>query len=137
VLRTYEHSLLPGGVAPRTAEVHVERTFQGDIRSAGTSTRTLYDADDIRGNADSPGEEVGPTGTEGVAVLRLDDGRTVEARVVRSFFTFYGTTTVTYAVETAALGAVGATVADIDRSISFTAADHDLAWTELGFQAAQ
>ena len=117
--------------------------------STGTARHTVYDADNVRGNADSPAEELvligtsplsGDTsrlnspGTEVVVTVTLRSGVLAAVRGLR-FRTdsSYGLGTTDWAFDRAGLAALGATVADVTGVVSFGATDHDLTWQQLGF----
>ncbi|WP_093837049.1 hypothetical protein [Streptomyces aidingensis] len=136
-IQAFAYGLLPAGAAARSGAYYVEA--DGPAGTAqGTGTSTLHDADDIRGSADSPDEEIlGGISAEGFeevrAVFRLKEGGKVEALAIRRSSSFYGTAYRYYYIEAAPLAAAGVTPDDIAGVKSVRPAGHGLTWTELGF----
>ncbi|WP_380169556.1 hypothetical protein [Jannaschia sp. R86511] len=137
-LITYEYALLPVGALPRTgATLEVQTGVAGALPQIGT--RTVYDADAVRGNADALAEElvlprVSVPETEVIATVNLRSGATVAVRGIRyQTNSSYGLGVTTWALDRAALAAAGATVADVTGVVSFGTTDHSLTWQDLGF----
>jgi RTX calcium-binding nonapeptide repeat (4 copies) len=116
----------------------------------GVRGALVYDADNVRGNADSSGEELelfagggelfSVTPREVLASIQFDDGTVLNG--VRGLSGnlsggAYTPTTSTYLFDDAALAASGHTLGDIARILSTTATDHNLNWEELGFNLTQ
>ncbi|MGJ7440507.1 hypothetical protein [Aquipuribacter sp. MA13-6] len=138
-LITYEYGLLPVGAQPRTGATFEVETSGSTVYASRTSTRNVYDADAVRGNADALAEElvlprVSVPETEVIATVTLRSGATVAVRGLRYQTNFsYGLGVTTWAFDRAALAAAGATVADVTGVISFGTTDHSLTWQDLGF----
>lgn len=139
---TYRYGLLPAGAAQRHGPVHLEVFYGPDFRASETQDASLYDADDVPGSSDSPGEEVlngrafdGYTSV--LANARLADGATVQVPALRRFAaSIYGQSYAYYYFDQAALATAGATTADVQQVVSFTPAAHSFTWTGLGFAPA-
>jgi hypothetical protein len=133
------------GLFPENADVYTGQAFSQEFfgtsfLSSNTVNLTLYDADNIRGNADSAGEEVITGGfnlavaREVVATLQLKNGQFLAVNAVESNLNLgYGSSRATYLFDEAALAAQGKTVADVARVISTAATDHNLNWENPGF----
>ena len=143
-LLTVPNGLLPIGSQPRPGTMFEQNGFGSTLLSSQTVRRTVYDADTIRGNADSVSEElvVADNGatiwtppTEVLATVTLTNGTNVALQGLRyeQFFS-YGQVITTWAFDTAALAAAGATLAEVTGVVSSAPADHDLTWQELGFE---
>jgi len=132
-LATTQYGLLPVGAEPRTGSWFHVAAFTGTT-SIGTSP--VYDADNIRGNSDSLGEEL-PTFdsySEVLATVELRNGAAVAVRALRIAIPEpFGGVRTSWAFDRSALAATGATIADVTRVVSFAAVDHDLTWEQLGF----
>jgi hypothetical protein len=148
---TTAFGLLPENADIFAGQIYTEVKFGSNLSSSSIGDIRLYDADDIRGNADSVGEEVAlftaaaPTGVspfigigeaiEVFATLRFDDGGTLGLNaVMRNLSGSYGESTQRYLFDDAALAASGRTLSDIAQVVSFVSTDHDLNWTDLGLQ---
>ncbi len=146
-LSIFDYGLLPEGAATYGGQVFVEQRFGQTLLSTSILDVRLYDADAVRGNADSFGEEyaVTPTAT-GTPLLALGEARDVLAvvefqdsgilaleAIVRGVAGSYGAFTASYAFDDAALAAAGRDLGDIARVVSTTAVDHALNWEALGF----
>jgi hypothetical protein len=147
-LITYEYGLLPIGAQARVGSAFTQSTFGDDIIATGTARLTVLDADDVRRNAGALGEELvfgaepaptytnllGTQGTEVLATVSLRGGTTVAARGLRFDTNFgYGSGSVTWLFERAALATTGATVGDVTGVVSFAPSAHALTWQDLGF----
>ncbi len=138
-----QYGLRPIGAQPRVGSMFQENMFGATTLSSQTVRRTVLDADAIRGNGDSPGDELvladngAPIWTpaaEVLATVTLRNGAFVAVRGLRyEEFGPYGQATTTWAFDRAALAAVGATVSDVTDVVSSAATDHDLSWQDLGF----
>lgn len=150
-VQTWSYGLLPENADTFAGQVYTERRFGDLVTGRSISDVTLHDADDIRGNADSVGEEIAlfnaglttsgpPVLTVGEAVevfatLRFKDGSTLGLdAVVRTAAGAYGESTAHYLFDSAALAAAGRTLSDIAQVIGRVSTNHDLNWTDLGFQ---
>lgn len=151
-IRPFDYGLLPENANTFEGSVLVEQSFGTLVTGIGTSSYRLHDADTVRGNADSIGEEialpaVGVTPTsaptalsfEGVqeiaAVLRFDDGTVLSGvqGIVRAVAGSYGQVTRFFLFDDAALAAAGQTLGDVAAVETFAVAAHGLDWEELGF----
>lgn len=143
-LPTVQNGLLPVGSQPRPGTMFEQNGYGSTLLSAQPVRRTVYDADTIRGNADSVSEElvvadngatISTPATEVLATVTLANGANVALRGLRyqQFFS-YGQVITTWAFDTAALAAAGATVAEVTGVVSSAPVDHDLTWQELGFE---
>lgn len=142
-----EYGLLPEGAATYGGQIFVEQRFGQSLLSTSLVDVRLYDADAVRGNADSFGEEYAvpatPTGPllfpvgearEVVAVVEFDGGAILAlAAILNTAAGSYGSFTAYYAFDDAALAAAGRDLGDITRVVSTTATNHALNWEELGF----
>lgn len=150
-VETASFGLLPENADIFAGQIYTERKFGATLSSSSIGDIRLHDADDIRGNADSVGEEIAlftaaaPTGVspfigigeavEVFATLRFDDGGTLGLNaVMRNLSGSYGESTQRYLFDDAALAASGRTLSDIAQVVSFVSTDHDLNWTELGLR---
>ena len=123
------------GLLPENADTYSGQVFSVQNGGAGTLINTnVYDADGIRGNADSIGEEIGPRGNEVLATVQFSDG-TVLGAVKALFNSSYSgyVTTNSYVFDEAALAAAGKTIADVVKVLGTSAFDHNLNWEALGF----
>jgi Ca2+-binding RTX toxin-like protein len=102
----------------------------------------IYDADRVRGNADSVGEEVGTGALSRIgeaqeirAVLTFKDGTTLSSveGVVQTVTGAYGYSQSTYLFNETDLAGAGKTLADIAGVASTASFNHALNWEELGF----
>lgn len=138
-----DYGLVPENANTFVGQVYTEvREFGQTNVTSSLASASIYDADRIRGNADSVGEEVG-TGPlnrigeakEVLATLAFKDGTTltgVEA-VISTSSSAYGPTVSRYLFNEADLAAAGKSLADIARVTSTTSFDHALNWEDLGF----
>ncbi len=142
-----EYGLLPEGAATYGGQIYVEQRFGQSLLSTSILDVRLFDADAVRGNADSFGEEYAvpatPTGPllfpvgearEVLAVVEFDDGAILAlSAILNTAAGSYGAFTAYYAFDDAALGAAGRELGDIARVVSATETSHALNWQDLGF----
>lgn len=135
-LTTAQYGLLPVGAQPRTGPWFRTVAYGDTVVTTSVGTSTVYDADNIRGNSDSLGEELPTFDTqhEVLATVTLRNGAAVAVRALRIANAGpYGELRTSWAFDRSALAAAGATIADVTRVVSFAAVDHDLTWEQLGF----
>lgn len=149
-LSTGDYGLLPENANTFGGQVFVEYRFGASVLDSFTRDFFLYDADAIRGNADSAGEEIafaapgaanGPTPSfrvgearEVAATVRFDDGGLLTLSAVVTVSNGpYGESTAQYLFDDAALAQSGRTVSDVAQVVASIAADHALNWEQLGF----
>lgn len=150
-LNTYEYSLLPLGAKPRLGVTFQQGTYGPDVTSSGSASYSVYDADALRGNADSTAEELAladlrglpangtpfrlnTPGADVLATVTLSSGSTTTVRGVRFRVDFsYGEGLTTWAFDRAGLAAVGASASDVTAVVSYTSTVHALTWQDLGF----
>ncbi len=118
--------------------------------TGGVVSRTLLDADAIRGNADTDEEELmfrgnpapaydlaNPPGNEVLATITLRNGTTAQVNALSyPIYGYAGYGSTSWLFDRAALAAAGATIADVTGVIAQTPTDHSLTWSELGFDLA-
>jgi RTX calcium-binding nonapeptide repeat (4 copies) len=133
------------GLIPENADTYIgqaftQSSFGGQLQSGSLGSMTLHDADGIRGNADSAGEEVISGGfvqslaREVVATVQLKNGQLLAVNAWESVVNLsYGQTNASYFFDENALAAQGKTIADVAQVLSSSATDHNLNWEELGF----
>lgn len=141
-LSVAEFGLRPENANTWSGAYYSERSFGSTVFSSGTFALDVFDADGIRGNADSVGEEQALSGTrfigldnarELVASVQFDDGTLANLNGVAAFLSGpYGEATRNFLFDDAALAALGKTLGDIARVQSFTFTDHSLNWEDLG-----
>ncbi len=133
------YGLIPENANTYTGQTYVEVTGFG-ANSISVTTATVYDADGIRGNADSQGEEVGAGGllrisaaTETVSTLHFSDGTSLTGveGIVTILTASYSPTTYQFLFNEAKLAAVGKTLADIVDT-DWQTSSHNLNWIDLG-----
>lgn len=148
--RVYEYGLLPVGAQTRVATAFSQGTVTSvPTGPGGLVSRTLIDADVIRGNGTN-GEElmfsgnpapayqlVSPPGNEVLATVSLRDGTTAQVNALAfPIYGLYGYGSISWLFDRAALAAAGATIADVTGVIAQRPTDHALTWQELGFDLA-
>jgi Ca2+-binding RTX toxin-like protein len=150
-LQASSYGLLPENADTFAGQVYSETKYGDFLSSKSVRDVSLYDADGIRGNADSVGEEIAlfnvglttsgppilPVGeaSEIFATLRFNDGATLGVDAVATFASGpYGESTSRYLFDSDALVAAGRTLSDIAQVVSFARTDHDLNWADLGFR---
>lgn len=135
-LSTTQYGLLPVGAQLRTGPWFRTLAYGDTVVTTSVGNSPVYDADNIRGNSDSLGEEL-PTFDpqhEVLATVTLRNGAAVAVRALRIATPGpYGELSTSWAFDRSALAAAGATIADVTRVVSFAAVDHDLTWEQLGF----
>jgi hypothetical protein len=135
-LATTQYGLLPVGAQLRTGPWFRTLAYGSTVVTTSVGTSPVYDADNIRGNSDSLGEEL-PTFDpqyEVLATVTLRNGAAVAVRALRIANAGpYGELSTSWAFDRSALAAAGATIADVTSVVSFAAFDHDLTWAQLGF----
>lgn len=148
---THQYGLLPVGASTQVGSAFVQQTQNTVPVGAGViQTRTVLDADVVRGNADTEAEELvalgGPAATyagreygdarEVRATVNLRSGAIVSVDAV-SFTSFgpYGSGSTSWLFDRTALAAAGATIADVTAVIAQVPTDHALTWHDLGFDA--
>lgn len=140
---TYDHGLLPVGAEVRNGRIFQEELSYDRVLGVRTGGITVYDADDVRGNADTATEEVAvedlsdvrfnTTGIEVKATVSLHGGGTATVRAVRYDLPMgYGSVRTTWVFERAALAAAGRDVGDVTGVLSSSPTDYDLTWSQLG-----
>ncbi len=142
-VQTVQYGLNPENADTYRGNFYSEAFYGSTRESSGVAEYLIYDADGIRGNADSSGEETAVAnlfninlfgGAEGVATLRFGDGSLLALDSVRyDSFGSYGYVRSSYLFDDAALTAANKTLADIAGVLAFGATDHALNWTDLGF----
>lgn len=149
---THQYGLLPVGALTQVGAAFVQSTQNLVPQGPGVvRSRTLHDADVVRGNADTAAEELLVPGSpapvyaareygsanEVIATISLRSGTIVQVNAV-SYPTSgpYGSGSTSWLFDRAALAAAGATIADVTGVIAQTPTDHSLTWAELGFDLA-
>lgn len=149
--RAYEYGLLPVGAQTRVGMAFQQGTAFGvPTGTGGVVSRTLLDADAIRGNADTDEEELmfrgnpapaydlaNPPGNEVLATITLRNGTTAQVNALSyPIYGYAGYGSTSWLFDRAALAAAGATIADVTGVISQAPTDHSLTWEQLGFDLA-
>lgn len=144
-LFTPEYGLLPENADTFAGQIFIEQRFGALLTGASVSDHLLYDADGVRGNTDSVGEEIALQVSNGalfrageaqeiVATVQFTDGGVLALDAVRTTAAgSFGAFTASYLFDDAALAAAGREIADIAQVLSSATTDHDLDWEELGF----
>jgi hypothetical protein len=148
-INTSASNLHPENANTFSGEVYVVTSGFG-TETEGVRDALIYDADHVRGNADSSGEELelfagggdlfSITPREVLAGIQFDDGTVLNGvRGLNGFLSggAYAPSTTTYLFDEAALAASGHTLRDIAQVLSTTATDHNLNWEALGFDLTQ
>ena len=132
------------GLLPENADTFTGQVFSVQNGVSSLISTNIYDADGIRGNADSIGEEIALTGNgarsliaqagEVLATVQFSDGSVLGAvkALFNSNYSGYVTTN-SYVFDEAALAAAGKTIADVSQVLGTTSFDHNLNWEALGF----
>ncbi len=134
-----QYGLIPENANTYSGQVYTEVSGFGPTSTSVTAA-TIYDADGIRGNADSQGEEVGAgslarisEATETLSTLHFSDGTSLAG--VEGLVTIlsqpYGPYTYQFLFNESKLAAAGKTLADIVDT-DWQASSHNLNWAELG-----
>ncbi len=136
------------GFIPENANTFTGQAFTltkggfGDVGTGAVTSGNIYDADRIRGNSDSDGEEMGTGSLSRIgeaqeirASLTFKDGTALAnvEGVVNTITGAFGYSQSTYLFNEADLAAAGKTLADIANVSSTVSFDHALNWEELGF----
>ena len=102
------------GLLPENADTYSGQVFSVQNGVSSLINTNVYDADGIRGNADSIGEEIGPRGNEVLATVQFSDGSVLGAvkALANSSYSGYVTTS-SFVFDEAALASVGKTIADV------------------------
>ncbi len=144
-VQTVDYGFLPENANTFTGKVFSQVTEFGSSSPTShlVTSSTVYDADHVRGNADSAGEEVGTgalrgigSGIELTTTLLFNDGTSlsgVEAVNLNSS-SAYGPTVDSFIFNAADLAAAGKTLNDIANVTARQVIDHSLNWEDLGFQ---
>ena len=132
------------GLLPENADTFSGQVFSVQNGVSSLISTNIYDADGVRGNADSAGEEIAlagngarlliENGNEVLATVQFNDGSVLGAvkALFNSSYSGYVTTN-SYVFDEAALAAAGKTLADVAQVLGTTAFDHNLSWEALGF----
>jgi RTX calcium-binding nonapeptide repeat (4 copies) len=132
------------GLLPENADTFTGKVFSVQDGQSSLISTSVYDADGIRGNADSAGEEIAlaangariliAQASEVLATIQFSDGSVIGAvkALFNSNYSGYSTTN-SYVFDEAALAAAGKTIADVSQVLGTTAFDHNLNWEALGF----
>ena len=148
---TYWYGVLPQRAVVSAGSAFSQVTEFGTITSSGVGDFLLYDADGVRGNGGSSGNEVilqdlkglpsngivgrlnNRAGVDVLATVQFTDGRTLVARAVRydSFGAYY--TSSSYLIDSAALALAGQNIRTVATVVSSTPSGHGLNWQALGF----
>jgi hypothetical protein len=144
-IQAADYGFLPENANTFTGKVFSQVTEFGSsgVTSHSVTAATVYDADHVRGNADSVGEEVGTgalhgigSGVELTTTLLFNDGTSlsgVEAVNLQNS-SAYGPTVDSFIFNAADLAAVGKSLNDIASVTARQVIDHSLNWADLGFQ---
>ena len=136
-----QYGLIPENANTYTGLVYTEVSGFGATAAPTVTTGTIYDADGIRGNADSQCEEVGAGGllrisaaTETLSTLYFSDGTSLAGveGVVTILSAAYSPATYQFLFNEAKLQAVGKTLSDIFDT-DWQVSSHNLNWADLGF----
>jgi hypothetical protein len=149
---THQYGLLPVGAVTQVGSAFVQPTQNLAPSGPGVvRSRTLHDADVVRGNADTVAEELLVPGNpapvyggreygspnEVLATISLRNGTIVQVNAVSYPVSGpYGSGSTSWLFDRAALAAAGATIADVTGVISQAPTDHALTWQDLGFDLA-
>lgn len=134
-----QYGLIPENANTYTGQAYVEVSGFGS-NSTSVAAATVYDADGIRGNADSQGEEVGAGGllrisaaTETLSTLHFSDGTSLVGveGIVTILSAAYSPTTYQFLFNEAKLLAVGKTLSDIVDT-DWVVSSNNLNWADLG-----
>lgn len=134
-----QYGLIPENANTYTGQAYVEVSGYGS-NSTSVVNATVYDADGIRGNADSQGEEVGAGGllrisaaTETLSTLHFSDGTSLAGveGIVTILTASYSPTTYQFLFNESKLQAAGKTLADIVDT-DWVVRSNNLNWAELG-----
>ena len=147
-INTAASNLLPENANTFTGEVYIETRELGTLTASGARGAVVYDADAVRGNADSIGEELelftdgralfSGTPLEVLASIRFDDGTVLNnVRGLQGDLSGAYINSSTYLFDDAALAASGHGLGDIAQILSTSATDHNLNWEGLGFNLTQ
>ena len=138
-----DYGFIPENANTFTGQAYtVTKGSFGDPGTGAVTSGKIYDADRIRGNSDSDGEEVGTGALSRIgeaqeirAVLTFKDGTALAnvEGVVKTLNGAYGYSQSTYLFNEADLAAAGKTLSDISSVASTAGFDHALNWEELGF----
>ncbi len=138
-----EFGLRPENANTYSGSYYTENFFGSTRFGTGTAALDVFDADGIRGTADSVGEELALSGIrpigldsaqEIVASVEFADGTAIAGvrGLLATLSGSYGEFTRNFLFDSDALAAVGKTLADITGVQSFATTDHSLNWEDLG-----
>ncbi len=136
-----QYGLIPENANTYSGQVYTEVSGFGATTAPTVTTGKVYDADGIRGNADSQGEEVGAGGllrissaTETTSTLHFSDGTSLAGveGLVTILSASYAPSTYQFLFNDAKLAAAGKTLSDIVDT-DWVAGSHNLNWADLGF----
>ena len=141
-------NLIPENANTFSGQVYTESRELNTLTDHGVRNAFVYDADLIRGNADSIGEEAAVFANGGnvfpgvsseiFANIQFNDGSVLNSvRGVAGVSAGGYSSFSTYLFDEAALAASGHTLSDIALVLSTSAVDHNLNWASLGFDLTQ
>lgn len=140
-LLTLDYGFLPVGAPARTGRAFVQTADGTVVSSAAARAVTVYDADNIRANSDSVGDELGiglllRDGQEILATVQFTDNSFGQVRGVR-YITYgaYSYSQTSYLFESVGLAAAGKSINDVRSVVSAATTTHGLTWSTLGLVA--